>query len=493
MLKRLLLIVALVPVVFVSIGVDTAHAEWSQQCGATASNSRPSKSATLADVRSWVDSCVNHSRWEGYSWYEDVSFIVYGTEDPYYKAILKVYFWQPKASDIPSSAFPDAPVFDHIYTDEQCQAQYGHATVLKGEFEAPPYDQGACSLTPSGKGVGVCTKTNANGDTAPAGQCYLTGDFDATSTGEVNDTDSNVEPSDDLPDYLTETDDPATCSGGYVGSGGSYYCYDGGANLNVGAFDAEGNPITLGEEGAWDSDGNPIELTEGAFDADGNPIETGGGLSIGGGSWGDPGGGDSGGDSGGGSGSGGGIDWGDDADEPTGSTDENGDPLGQGDGEGDSTLGDVVGAINKLKTTVRNGFDGIVDKFTSTDGAPDESDIRGDFDGQGVADDVMETLETDNEEIDGDLTERYQDLFESDSSIVGQAVGYVRDKATGWLPELPSGGNCSPLEFTFQGHTLSIDCRVFDLIKAALSWILFFFTAYQITMIALSYRNGSEA
>ncbi|OLO02599.1 hypothetical protein, partial [Salinicola socius] len=190
---------------------------------------------------------------------------------------------------------------------------------------------------------------------------------------------------------------------------------------------------------------------------------------------------------GGGSGSGGstGGDSGSDGGSSGGDSDS-----GNDDGDG---LGAVLDAIGSVRKAINDGFNNLVDTFTNQDGAPSGDDVVADFDGQGLSDDLMAEAETQNDGIQGELTQRYQDLFESDSSILGSALNSVRDTATSWLPSIPTGGGCTPLTFSFQGHTLTIECRVFDLIKAALSWILFFFTAYQITMMALSYRNGGEA
>ncbi len=281
----------------------------------------------------------------------------------------------------------------------------------------------------------------------------------AESTGEENDFESSPgiveEP------LFQQTDDPASCSNGYYSSGGKSYCYTGTSEPTEYNVDENGDVIDDSNDG-----GNS-------------------GGSDGGGSGGDGGSddGSSGGDSGSGGGSGGGGSGG------GGSSGGDGDS-GNDDGEG---LDGVIDAIGSVRKAINDGFSHLVDTFTNQDGAPSGDDVVADFDGQGLSDDLMAEVESQNDGIQGELTQRYQDLFESDSSILGSALNSVRDTATSWLPSIPSGGGCNPLSFSFQGHTLTIECRVFDLIKAALSWILFFFTAYQITMMALSYRNGGEA
>ncbi|MBZ9538923.1 hypothetical protein KGQ90_08225 [Modicisalibacter tunisiensis] len=472
MIRRLLFLVALVPVLF--LVSTSAQAEWGQRTSFDSGKCDPSNGGCSAELTALR--AEGRSRISTYlSTYENgVYTFSCGLESVWGSSLMSTIcrIYGDNNGQLPAE-LPDTPLYGHVYTDDQCQAQYGHATVLKGELESPPYSTGACSLTPAPGTVGVCSFYDSAGNHAPDGQCYVTGDFTATSTGEVNDpsTGSNVDPDGQLSDAFTETTDPSTCSGGYVGSGGSYYCYSGdAADINVGAFDSAGNPITLDDQGAYDANGDPITVTDGAYDASGNPIEVGGGLSIGGGSWGD---------------AGSGTDSGTGTDTGTGTDSGTGTDTG-------TDLSGVLDAISGVKASIQDGFQSLVDTFTSTDGAPTEDAVRADFDGQGIGDEVMNDLTSQNDTTQGDLNDRYQTLFEDDGSIIGQAVGAVRDTVTGWMPTLPGGGTCTPLTFEFNGHVMTIDCRVFDLIKAALSWLLFFFTTYQITMMALSYRNGAE-
>lgn len=268
-------------------------------------------------------------------------------------------------------------------------------------------------------------------------------------------------PDDELPDYLEPTDDPASCSGGSVGYGGQSYCYTGGGGSDDGGDSTGGGSNDGGSDGG--SGGGDSGSDDGSD----------GGSSGGGSDGGDSGGSGGGGSGGGGSGgSGGGSNGGDSGAGDT----------GDDDGLG---LGDVIAAIN-------DGFNGLVDTFTDTDGAPSENDIREGFDGEGVNDDVMSQLDEDATAAQGDLNDRFRDYFTNEGSALGQTLGYVRDKVTGLVPEVSSGG-CTPLVFGSGERSFTIDCEHFNLIKAALAWLLYFFTAYQVTAIAFSYRNGSEA
>ncbi|WP_198651885.1 hypothetical protein [Salinicola sp. RZ23] len=423
------------------------------------------------------------------------------------------------------------------YTDEQCQAAYGgemrSVTVPSGSLNtANAYvNTGACKLyqTP---GVTFCTNN-------PDGTQECSTVWRAESTGEPNDPDAEGANVEESPFQLT--DNPSSCANGSYSSGGKSYCYTGqSSDINTIHIGDDGNPVT--DDGGTDTGGN----TGGGDTGSGNDGgSTGGGGSSGGGSTGgggssggggggasggggstgggssDGGGGSSGGGSTGGGSTGGGSTGGgstggdtstgggdtstdddatppDDTDTPsegdTGSSDSGNND--SGDGEESEEPGDgldaVLDAIGGVRKAINNGFSNLVDTFTNQDGAPTAADVESEFDGQGLTDDLMSQLDTQNEDVQGEITQRYRDLFEDDSSLLGKGLSYVKGVATAWLPEIPGGGGCVPLTFSFQGHTVTIECRVFDLIKAALSWLLFFFTCYQITMIALSYRSASE-
>lgn len=322
----------------------------------------------------------------------------------------------------------------------------------------------------------------------------------AESTGAENDGNSGSgiveEP------LFQQTDDPASCSNGYYSSGGKSYCYTGSSQPIEYNVDENGEIVDESDDGG--STGGDTGSGSGDTGGDtgsGSSGGSGGGSGGSGGGGGSTGGGSSGGGStGGDSGSDGstGDDSGSDSGGSTGGDSGSGGSTGGDTGTDDGTddgegLDGVIDAIGSVRKAINDGFNNLLDTFTNEDGAPTGDQVAADFDGQGLSDDLMAEVESQNEDIQGELIQRYQDLFDSDSSILGSALNGVRDTATSWLPSIPSGGGCTPLTFSFQGHTLTIECRAFELIKAALSWILFFFTAYQITMMALSYRNGTEA
>lgn len=297
---------------------------------------------------------------------------------------------------------------------------------------------------------------------------YYTNDFNATSTGEENQPRAGVESSDELPGYLTPNPD---CQVNCVTFDGTTY------QVDQSEIDTGNVSLGSGSGGGGSDDGG--DSTGGGSDDGGSSGGSGGGDSgsddgsDGGSSGGGSDGGDSGGSGGGGSGGSGGG---------SGGSDSGAGDTGDDDGLG---LGDVIDAIN-------DGFNGLVDTFTDTEGAPSENEIREGFDGEGVNDDVMSQLDEDATAAQGDLNDRFRDYFTNEGSALGQTLGYVRDKVTGLVPEVSSGG-CTPLIFGSGERSFTIDCEHFNLIKAALAWLLYFFTAYQVTAIAFSYRNGSEA
>lgn len=347
-------------------------------------------------------------------------------------------------------------------TDEQCQSQYGG-------YSRVNYSQGVDSSGSGAVDTGACSISLADDEdlecfdrpSIPTGGfCY--GNRVATSTGDPTQVptpnSSGSEDTDDLPDYLTPDSD---CQVNCVTFDGTTYKVDQSA-IDTGYV----NSPDLDNSGGGSDDGGSSGGSGGGDS--GSDDGTDGGSSGGGSDGGDSG--DSGGGGSGGSGGG------------SGGSDSGSGDTGDDDGLG---LGDVIDAIN-------DGFNGLVDTFTDTEGAPSENEIREGFDGEGVNDDVMSQLDEDATAAQGDLNDRFRDYFTNEGSALGQTLGYVRDKVTGLVPEVSSGG-CTPLVFGSGERSFTIDCEHFNLIKAALAWLLYFFTAYQVTAIAFSYRNGSEA
>ncbi|WP_208605443.1 hypothetical protein, partial [Salinicola socius] len=305
---------------------------------------------------------------------------------------------------------------------------------------------GACKLyqTP---GVTFCTNNkDENGNDTGTENCSTV--WNAESTGETNNPDSDAPTISDSPFQLTS--DPSSCSKGSYTSGSNTYCYTGqSSDINTIHIDQNGQVIddsdnggnSGGSDGGSSGGGTDSGSDTGSGGSGGGGSSGGGsgsGGSTGGGSGSDGGstGGDSGsgggsgggGSSGGGSGSGGstGGDSGSDGGSSGGDSDS-----GNDDGDG---LGAVLDAIGSVRKAINDGFNNLVDTFTNQDGAPSGDDVVADFDGQGLSDDLMAEAETQNDGIQGELTQRYQDLFESDSSILGSALNSVRDTATSWLP-----------------------------------------------------------
>ncbi|WP_353979476.1 hypothetical protein [Salinicola endophyticus] len=423
--------------------------------------------------------------------------------------------WEGDPKDIPAEDLAKG-VYNIEYSDDQCRSIYDGKTVgvavPSNALDSPTtvVTVAGCKLyqTP---GVTFCTNFD-NGTQ----NCYT--EWKAESTGETSKFDAGVSSTTSSPFQLT--DNPSSCSKGSYSSGGKSYCYIGGStDLNIISVpDDEPDNGGSGSDSGDTSGGSDNTGGHTGTDGGGTGGSSGGGSSGSGGGGGSSGGGSSGGGSTGGGTSTGGGDTSngggdtstdddttptDDTDTPTqgdtGSNDGGSNDSGSndsGDGEESEEPGDgldaVLDAIGGVRKAINDGFSNLVDTFTNQDGAPSAADVESEFDGQGLTDDLMSQLDTQNEDVQGEITQRYRDLFEDDSSLLGQGLSYVKGVATAWLPEIPGGGGCVPLTFSFQGHTVTIECRVFDLIKAALSWLLFFFTCYQITMIALSYRSASE-
>lgn len=425
-----------------------------------------------------------------YRYYIFYEIVVYRTQ---YRRVKGYLYKQPNSD--PVESFPDSPIYNHIYTNEECQSQYSDATVLSSDY-GETASTGACSLTPAASSqTTLCSAYNGQGNKAPDGYQYCSGSWDATSTGEVNTpgSGSGATSSETVPDYLTPIDECTSYN--CVTIDGQTYEVDQSAineDDNVTSFNNDGTTVHFYANGGFkltQPDGS-YEIT----DAQGNTTYHNADGSI------DPNGGSDSGSDGGDSGSptdAGDIDFSDSdggGTTPGTSTDEEGNPEGMGSGDGDSTLGDVVGAItnlrNSLTGTLQEGFQGVVDKLTSTDGMPSEADAIAMVDGEGASDDVMETLQSQYDETNEGLVEDYEGVFKDDGGILGQALSEVGDMATSLLPSIPSGG-CAPLVFGSGDASFTIPCKVFDMIKAALSWILFFFTVYEVTSIGLGYRNNT--
>lgn len=232
-----------------------SHAAWSAK---TSSNS--SSTFTEADVYDRLLQSVNGD-WPYY--------IKKGGANTYGGNKYTLYYDPDGDGGIPDGE----TVYNATYTDEQCSALYAGTYSVSFPVSASDttfVSAGACALyqVPDENGIGsVCS--NPDSETQ---SCF--GDWDSVSTGNVNtmdfgaiedaaasDTDldqvdytdsDDLQSSDDVPDYLTQTDDPSSCANGSMTAGGVSYCVD---TSSVTVTDFSGSAWTGGGSGDGDSEG----------------------------------------------------------------------------------------------------------------------------------------------------------------------------------------------------------------------------------------------
>ena len=156
--------------------------------------------------------------------------------------------------------------------------------------------------------------------------------------------------------------------------------------------------------------------------------------------------------------------------------------------DGHSAATDDKGLLGCIQQIGRGMVTNLVNRLTKTDDMPGDSETAGMVDGQGVADGVMESLEQGADQQDSAIYDEFEGIFEG-GGIIDGALSPLRDFVTSFLPSLPSGG-CTPLTFGAGERSFTIDCEGFNLLKAALSWLLFFFTAYQLISIPMDARKS---
>lgn len=154
---------------------------------------------------------------------------------------------------------------------------------------------------------------------------------------------------------------------------------------------------------------------------------------------------------------------------------------GEGDGEGDGFLDTLIDKLASL-------FDTKFEEAANSSELPGDADTAGMINGEGVADEVIDSLEQDVEEQNTAIYDEFEGIFEG-GGIIDGALSPLRDFVTSFLPSLPTGG-CTPLVFGAGERSFTIDCEGFNLLKAALSWVLFFFTAYQLISIPMDARKA---
>ena len=160
---------------------------------------------------------------------------------------------------------------------------------------------------------------------------------------------------------------------------------------------------------------------------------------------------------------------------------------GEGDGEGD---GEEEGFLDTLIDKLASLFDAKFEEAATSSELPSDGDTAGMIDGEGVTDEIIQTLDQEAEQENTAIYDEFEGIFEG-GGIIDGALSPLRDFVTSFLPSLPTGG-CTPLVFGAGERSFTIDCEGFNLLKAALSWVLFFFTAYQLISIPMDARKAQQ-
>lgn len=380
------------------------------------------------------------------------------------KPYIYSYYWTGTTSDIPITDFnSNNIIYNFSYTDEQCQAAYGGSLrsvdVPTGSLLSSNavVNVGACKLyqTP---GVTFCTNNkDENGNDTGTENCSTI--WNAESTGETNNPDSDAPTISDSPFQLTS--DPASCSSGSYTSGSNTYCYTGqSSDINTIHIDENGEVIDDTNDGS-DSGGSDGDGTggDGASGGSDGGSDTGGGGSGGGGS--------SGGGSGGGGSSGG--------DSGDGSGDD-------GDGLGavldaiagvrnaiSSGVTSITDKLGDVQNSVNDGFEGLVDAFSGGEELTDATAnnmIAGS--GLDAHTDAMDDAEQQYQDQLHELLEGDTLGSGSDSPIAGPIASLI--------PSLPAP-SCSSLTF-FPGavYSFEIPCDRIEVVRSWLEWLIYFWT-----------------
>lgn len=160
---------------------------------------------------------------------------------------------------------------------------------------------------------------------------------------------------------------------------------------------------------------------------------------------------------------------------------------GEGDGEGD---GEEEGFLDTLIDKLASLFDAKFEEAATSSELPSDGDTAGMIDGEGVTDEIIQSLDQEAEQENTAIYDEFEGIFEG-GGIIDGALSPLRDFVTSFLPSLPTGG-CTPLVFGAGERSFTIDCEGFNLLKAALSWVLFFFTAYQLISIPMDARKAQQ-
>lgn len=428
-----------------ALGTSHAQADWVNYGGYQQVIYDHENLVSDLDCGPWLNDSKHHPGKPKYASY---------FSEPYGSSATKyfchVYYWRDLGSSpVPSpDDMPSDPVYFMTYTDEQCESSFGGSQTFQTTV-----DQAEAGFTTAGGACGIAAISSSIACwDSQDGNSYCNAEWVSVSSGNpaTPDTDGSSGTVSDFvpPDYMTPVDS------------------------NDGIC-ATGACVTI--------DGQTYHVDQSAIDNGSVTI-----VDLDGSGGGDTGSGDS-----------GGIDWGDDSptSTPGTSTDPDGNPLGMGggdpdgDGEGDSTLGDVVGAINGLKTTVRNGFDGILEKSREymdglvqaiADNGPEGENIED----VGTEEENLTKATTALDEVKEELISRIDGTDSDFGSLYATMQGYWDS----FFPSIPSP-SCSPLVFApSTPYSFTVECDVFNMIREALAWILYALTLYVVITSMFSAR-----
>lgn len=161
--------------------------------------------------------------------------------------------------------------------------------------------------------------------------------------------------------------------------------------------------------------------------------------------------------------------------------------VGGGGGSG-TDLSGVISAINSVRDSIRNGFDGLADSIT--DGMQDKLTEEGENPDDLVKDAGIDDAFDEMEQSAGSVNGRLENLVKGNEIGSGADSG-LTDQLKGYLPSFGGSGGCTPLQF-FPGeiYAFTVDCVVFDKAKLYLSWLLYVWTVYTILDIFFATAPG---
>lgn len=227
----------------------------------------------------WVQQCINYTGKN-----HVVNCLGNRAEDPYFistynngsRNLYTGNFWDgTDPVELPEGEV----VYNLPYTDEQCSDLYTGSYSMSFPVDSvntDVVDLGSCQLQQTdfegeGKNIGVCTFS----EDGESQNCFS--DWQGVSTGQVNEISfddlgyedtpaTQAEKSDEVPEYLTPTSDPSSCSSGSMSAGGQSYCVD---TSSVVVTDLSGSAWTGSSGGGSGGDGDGDGDGEGDGSGDG--------------------------------------------------------------------------------------------------------------------------------------------------------------------------------------------------------------------------------